>query len=117
MMGDAPGTPDERFATVVEALLGAPGVTPPSGVSGPMNAFGATALKVNGKIFAMLVKGKLVVKLPRQRVDALITAGAGERFDPGHGRLMKEWLAVESTAEADWLALADEAMAFVAARR
>jgi hypothetical protein len=33
------------------------------------------------------------VKLPRERVDELVEAGAGHRFDPGHGRLMKEWVA------------------------
>jgi hypothetical protein len=61
----------------------------------------------------MLVKGKLVVKLPKARVDALIAAGDGERFDPGHGRLMKEWVAVEPTSEEGWLDLAREAMEFV----
>jgi hypothetical protein len=30
---------------------------------------------------------------------------------------MKEWLAVEPTSEAEWLPLAREAMAFVAAQR
>jgi hypothetical protein len=75
-------------------------------------------LKVGGKIFAMLSsKGEFVVKLPKARVDALIASGDGERFDPGHGRLMKEWLAVEPTSEAEWLPLAREAMAFVAAQR
>ena len=64
----------------------------------------------------MLVKGKLVVKLPRPRVDALITSGEGERFDPGHGRPMKEWVAVESTSEEEWLSLAREAMEFVASK-
>jgi hypothetical protein len=29
----------------------------------------SNVLSVNGKIFAMLVKGKLVVKLPKQRVS------------------------------------------------
>ena len=65
----------------------------------------------------MLVKDRLVVKLDRRRVDALVAAGDGERFDPGHRRLMKEWLAVGSEADAVWLALATEAEAFVAGRR
>jgi hypothetical protein len=46
-------------------------------------------------------------------VEALIASGDGTRFDPGHGRHMKEWLAVAPTSEADWLPLAREAMAFV----
>ena len=84
----------QRFAAVVEAFLSVPGVTPPEG--GSKRAFGSDALKVdNNKIFAMLVKGQLVVKLPRQRVDALIAAGQGLPFDSGKGRIMKEWLVVE----------------------
>lgn len=80
-------TAEDRFATIVEELLGNPDVTPPSGTG-----FGSSGLKVGGKIFAMLSsKGKFVVKLPQQRVNALIALGDGERFDPGHGRLMKEW--------------------------
>jgi hypothetical protein len=66
----------------------------------------------------MLVKGKLVVKLPKPRVDALIASGDGERFDPRHdGRLMKEWLSLEPTSEEEWLPLAREAMEFVASQR
>src|SRR2546421_197363 len=53
--------------------------------------FASDGLKVNNKIFAMLVRGSLVVKLPKARVDALVAARQGDRFDPGHGRLMKEW--------------------------
>lgn len=72
----------------------------------------SSVLNVNGKIFAMLVKGKLVVKLPRARVDAFIGSGIGERFNPGHGRLMKEWVAVGSD-ETTWVGLAEEAYRFV----
>jgi hypothetical protein len=79
--------------------------------------FGSSALWINNKIFAMLSKGKLVVKLSRQRVDALIAAGAGERFDPGHGRLMKEWVSVDPSSEVEWLPLAREAMAFAVSKR
>ena len=106
-------TPEERFATIVEELLGNPEVTPPSGTG-----FGSSGLRMRGKIFAMLSsRGEFVVKLPKARVDALIASEDGERFDPGHGRLMKEWLVVAPTAEAEWLPLAREAMEFVAAKR
>jgi len=53
---------------------------------------GASTLKVDGKIFAMLARGELVLKLSRQHVDDLVASGLGMRFDPGHGRLMKEWV-------------------------
>jgi TfoX/Sxy family transcriptional regulator of competence genes len=69
-------------------------------------------LNVNGKIFAMQVKGKLVVKLPKQRVDELVAKGKGEYFDPGHGRLMKEWASVDAP-ESEWVGLAKEAYRFV----
>lgn len=92
---------DPRFVPVVDAFAGDPEVT-----SGTMMA--AFGLQVNGKIFAMVARGRLVAKLPRARVDELVGAGRGERFDPGHGRLMKEWLAVTDD-ELDWLAVAREA--------
>jgi hypothetical protein len=71
-----------------------------------------SVLNVNGKIFAMLVRGKLVVKLPKQRVDELIDIGLGERFNPGHGRLMKEWVAIRPE-RGKWADLAKEAYRFV----
>jgi hypothetical protein len=107
--------PDERFAAVVQAFVGDPEITPPSDEAHSRNRFGSNGLKIHNRIFAMLVNGKLVVKLPRQRVDALIASGEGERFDPGHGRVMKEWLTVEPGSK-DWLPLAREAMEFVASR-
>ena len=107
-------TPEERFATIVEELLSNPDVTPPSEGKG----FGSSGLKIQNKIFAMLVRGKLVVKLPKSRVDALIASGEGERFEPRQdGRLMKEWVSVEPTYEKEWLPLAREAMEFVASKR
>ena len=109
-MNDAPPTPAVRFAAVVAAFLDDPDVTPPSG-----QGFGASGLRVQGKIFAMLSsKGEYVVKLPQRRVAALVAGGVGDYFDPGHGRRMNEWLQVEPTSALDWLELAREALAFVA---
>jgi TfoX/Sxy family transcriptional regulator of competence genes len=111
-------TPEERFAIIIGELLGNPGVTPP--LDGPQakKRFGSSELKVNNKIFAMLVRGRLVVKLPKLRVDALVASGTGERFDPRHdGRLMKEWVTLEPAFAEEWLLLAREAMEFVATKR
>ncbi|SRR5258708_11320302 len=106
---------EDRFATIVEVLVNYPDVT--VGTPGK-KGFGSSALQVGGKIFAMInSKGRFVVKLPRQRVDALIAAGEGEHFDPGHGRVMKEWLTLEPTTQEQWLSLAREAMDFVASKR
>ena len=74
----------------------------------------SSVLNVNGKIFAMLVRGQFVAKLPKARVAELVATGAGVFFDPGHGRLMKEWIAI-AEASAPWVALAREAYSFVKA--
>ena len=64
----------------------------------------------------MLVKGRLVVKLPQDRVDELLAAGAGDRFDPGHGRLMREWISLApATDPTTCQTLMAEALGFVAA--
>ncbi len=74
--------------------------------------------KIHDKIFAMLVRGRLVVKLPKARVDALTASGDGVRYDPRQdGRLMKEWLTLEPTSEEERLPLAREAMEFVGFKR
>jgi len=74
----------------------------------------SSVLSVNGKIFAMFVRGKFVAKLPRHRVDDLVISGRGKHFDPGHGRLMKEWIALAGE-EPTWIELAKEAYRFVGA--
>ena len=104
---------DTLFARLVARFAADPSVTPPSVAKG--GKFGASGLKVDGKLFAMLSKGELVVKLPRQRVDELVASGAGRPFDPGHGRLMKEWVTVAPAHARRWSKLAEEARQFVAA--
>jgi hypothetical protein len=105
------GSPEAKYGGLVSKLIGERGVT----MSG--KGFGSEALRVNNKIFAMLTNGRLVVKLPRERVDALIASKDGERFDPGHGRLMKEWLSVSPRSAKPWLSLAREALAFGASKK
>ena len=53
-----------------------------------------------------------VVKLPKARTLALVADGVGVFWDPGHGRLMKEWIAINEN-DARWLELAKEARSFV----
>jgi len=69
-------------------------------------------LKVQGKFFAWLYRGQLVVKLPKERCTALVDGGA-TRFDPGGSRPMKEWIVIPADRSEEWPALADEALAFV----
>jgi hypothetical protein len=107
-------TPDERYAMLCAAFVSHPDVTQPSDTAGPRKSFGSAALRTHTRIFAMLVRGNLVVKLPAPRVDALIAAGAGERYEPGPGRRMKEWVSLEPASTDDtWLRLATEALDFV----
>jgi len=74
-------------------------------------------LKSSGKIFVMLVGSEIVMKLPKSRVDELVAAEKGRRFDPRRdGRLMKEWV-VLSSKTSKLTALAREAHAFVAGNR
>jgi hypothetical protein len=98
----------ERFADLVDELVGLPGVTPPQGGSG----FGRSALRYQRKIFAMLVRDRLVVKLPRKRVDELIEGGHGDRFDANKGTPMREWLSLDPESDQEWLPLAREALEF-----
>lgn len=102
--------PDEGFEQVVQSYRGERGVT-------TARMFGSYGLKVNGKVFAMLYKGQLVVKLPAARAAQLVSGGRGRYFSPGKGKVMKEWVAVTSPPGAGWRRLADEAKAFVGALR
>jgi hypothetical protein len=103
---------ENAFARIAATLRQDGGVDDEAPPESRRRAFGAGALKVNGKIFAMPVRGALVIKLPRARVTALVQSGAGEYFDPGHGRLMREWVSLRGR-ETDWIKLAREARAFV----
>jgi hypothetical protein len=76
---------------------------------------GSRALKLDGKIFAMLNStGSFVVKLPRERVATLVASGRGWHFDPVHGRPMKKWLVVDGRPTS-WLRLTREAHTYARA--
>jgi hypothetical protein len=99
-----------RYAVLVQKLAGLSGVTHITEGKG----FGSSGqLKVHGRIFAMLVRGGLVLKLPRARVDELVATGEGTRFDAGKGTPMREWFVLAPTSTKRWLPLAKEALDFV----
>jgi hypothetical protein len=102
-----------RYAAVVVALTKNAKVQ----LKGPgRKGFGSQALRVGGKIFAMLsMKRQFVVKLPRDRVDELVASRFGSRFESGQGRAMKEWFVPGPRLASSWVALAKEALSFVAA--
>ena len=108
-----PASAEERYATIVKALARRPGVTQESPERGSKGFGSSGQLKLNNRIFAMLVRGSLVVKLPKTRVDDLVDSGQADRFDPRrNGRLMKEWAAIAASSKVEWLTLAKEALAY-----
>jgi hypothetical protein len=109
----APAGAQERFENLVDELAGTEGVTPPRRGSG----FGRAALRFQGKIFAMHVRGALVLKLPAERVEALVRAGEGIYFDANKGTPMKEWLSLDPGSSLQWLPLASEALDFARSAR
>ncbi|HEX8804498.1 MAG TPA: hypothetical protein VF743_09900 [Acidimicrobiales bacterium] len=98
-------TPERAYQFVVDALLDEPEVE-----SGRM--FRSQGLRFRRRFFALLNRGRLVVKLPADRVAQLEGDGTGTRFDRGDGRPLREWVAVPLTDEERWRALAVEALGF-----
>jgi hypothetical protein len=102
-------TVEDRFAQIAERLGRRRGVSLGSGKRG----FGSDALTVNGRIFAIVTRGRLVLKLPQERVSALIDRGDGLPFDAGKGTPMKGWVVLTDQSSRRWLPLATEACQFV----
>lgn len=77
---------------------------------------GFACLRRDGAFFASLdpATNALVVKLPANRVTALINEGVAEPFAP-NGRRFREWAAVPQTATDTWRELLDEAWSFASA--
>jgi hypothetical protein len=100
-------TPEEVWAGIAEAELARAGVTAGTG-------FGKSeGLRISSKIYAMFIQEELVVKLPKVRVDELVATRGARNFDPGHGRLMKEWAVSPTAAAQDWPGLVSEARTYV----
>ncbi len=77
--------------------------------------FHSPGLETAGRFFAFVRDDDLIVKLPEERVAALLADGRGRPFDAGKGRPMREWVRLrphDRPSCADYL---EEARAFVAA--
>lgn len=113
MSEETPGRPgpQDRYEDLIDELAGIDGVTPPREGSG----FGRSAVRFHGKIFVMLVRGSLVLKLPAPRVKVLVATGEGVHFDANKGTPMKEWLSLDPDSSQEWLPLAHEALDFARA--
>jgi hypothetical protein len=73
--------------------------------------FQSTGLKTGGKFFAFPSRGDLVVKVPRDRVAALVESGEGRPFESGR-RVMKEWVRLSPGDEEACAAYVAEARRF-----
>ena len=76
--------------------------------------FGSIGLKTGDKVFAILCTGKFVLKLPKEQVSALVASGNGTPFEPGHGRVMTGWVAMDPSIREKWLKFAKKSQAYVA---
>jgi len=110
---DSKKTPNPNYDAIMKTLLEDPTVA-------DSQMFGMRSAKVNGKAFAGLYEGKLVVKLG-DKAKAMIASGKAAVFDPsGMGRAMGGWCVVnqpKTGAVNAWLALATEAKTFVASSK
>lgn len=97
----------QHFWTLAAPLLAEPGIT-----RGTIMGF--PCLRIGGDFFASAEhKGdRLIIKLPKARVQALIADGLGEPFAPA-GRVFKQWLAIPFDLAETWPDRLAEARAFV----
>jgi hypothetical protein len=98
--------PEAAFDALAREFGGRPDVDAGTGFGG------SPGVRVDGRIFAMLVRGRLVVKLPAERCRALCAAGLAEPLAVGK-RVMREWIEVHAEDPQTWRELAGEAYAFV----
>jgi hypothetical protein len=96
----------DPFGRLAHAFGGTPGVT-------RAKVFGYAALKIHGKVFATVADGRLVVKLPPERITELIAQGHGQTFI-GYGKVMRGWIQLITTDDDDWRCFAEEARAYIA---
>ena len=70
------------------------------------------ALKIKKKMFAFLNMGNMTVKLPKERVSELLSSGEGLPYDPGNGKIMKEWVIIPLKDSDKWFDYVKEGMRF-----
>ena len=102
------GKANQAFEKVVDAMSRAPGVI-------QAKMFGCEGLKIKGRFFAVVVRGRLAVKLPEERVKEVIARKQGKQFFHIYDSswIMKEWVSLETTGNG-WLKLVRKAKYFVA---
>ncbi|MCL5067390.1 MAG: hypothetical protein M1368_03440 [Thaumarchaeota archaeon] len=103
--------PKEKYARLVKLLTKNPCVIQPIGKKG----FGSSGLYTKNRLFAFLShKNQLILKLPKERVNEIVSKGDGFYWDPRRdGRIMKEWVVLQPSSKLNWLPLVREALNFV----
>jgi hypothetical protein len=100
-------TPETQYQSIIEKMTQEEGVT-------SSQMFGMPCLKVNGKAFAGLHKGKVMTfKLTDMAHKEALSLSGAELFDPGMGRPMKEWVVVPVEYKDKWFHFAREAKDYV----
>jgi hypothetical protein len=70
------------------------------------------SLKIKRKMFVFLNKENITVKLPKKRVIELLESGEGLPYNPGNGKIMKEWVTIPLESSGKWTAFVEEGMRF-----
>lgn len=101
------GADDALFWDVAEPMLAA-------GMAEEGELMRSRCLRVGKEFLAMpdYRTGDLVVKLPKERVAELISAGQGLAFAPAR-KVFSEWVQVSARDESLWTVLLDEGYEFV----
>ena len=98
---------DAMFWAIAEPLLERPDVERSA-------MMGHECLRAGGAFVGMADgSGRLIVKLPAERVEELILAGEAEEFAPA-GRVFREWAQLPAVDGSRWRDLLEEALAFAA---
>lgn len=103
----------ELYAELIAHFSDDPDISTPLDEPRNSASFGAHALKINGRIIAMLSsRQEFVVKLPAKRVEELVAKQAGKNFDSGRGIRMKEWFVAGENDLKVWQNYVEEARSF-----
>ncbi len=104
--------PIAGYARLIERFAGHDDVELPDGTR---RGFGADGMRVRNRVFACTYRNQLMIKLPADEVDRLISTGLGEPMGKPGQQPMREWVLVPFDGAA--AGRAGRAYAFVSGQR